>query len=257
MDQLIYKTYARYYDVIYRDYLRDSVPRLVDFIVNVFSIDAERNVKDVLDVACGTGGPTIELAKRGYTLVGVDINREVIEIARRKAAELDISVRFEVGDMRKLQFNNDFDAAMCIFTSINYNLTDEDILATLRGIHRSLRKGGVFIADFPNPLMAERWFYGTPIIWRVDEENRSILIIDSVLMNRVTLMIDWVRTLIVHEQGQVKMIPDRHRLRAYTANEMKLLARMAGFRKVKIYGDMNISEEPPRHARRLFLVAVK
>jgi len=63
-EHVLYSVLAGYYDVIYQDYLTSVVPRLVDFVEEVFKRDAGRPVKEVLDLACGTGGPTLELAKK-------------------------------------------------------------------------------------------------------------------------------------------------------------------------------------------------
>lgn len=253
----LYSGYARYYDVIYAEYLRRVVPRLVDFAVEVLRREAEREVRDVLDVACGTGGPTLELARRGFRVVGVDVSPAMVEIARRKAAEAGVDARFEVVDMRELEYEEEFDAATCFFTSINYNVTDGDLERTLRGVYRALRRGGVFLADAPNPLRARRWLEGVPSAWRVDGEGVSILVIDAVAMSSVSGLIDWNRTLLISEEGRLTMVADRHRLRAYTAGELKLFARLAGFRRARIYGDMKLTEEEPSDARRLFLAAVK
>lgn len=181
----------------------------------------------------------------------------MVRIARRKARERGLDVEFVVGDMRRLGFASRFDAVTCFFTSINYNVMYDDLLQTFRGVYESLREGGVFVADAPNPYRAERWLKGTPSIWRVDAGETSILVLDAVYMSSVSAEIDWNRTLIVSEKGEVKMYPDRHVLRGYTAGELKYFAKQAGFKEVKIYGDMRITEQEPRDAKRLYLVAVK
>ena len=257
MDLQIYTRYAKYYDVLYRDYLERSVPKLIDFTVKVFKEVARRDVRDVLDIACGTGGPTIELARRGYRVVGLDISRDMVRIARRKAVSAGVRAVFKVGDMRRIRFRRRFDAVTCFFTSINYNVSDDDMLSTMKGVFRALRDGGVFIADAPNPYRAERWLRGEPVVWRVDHDDVSILILDSVVMGRVSALIEWERTLVVKEGGRVTMIPDHHRLRAYSANELKLFAKLAGFSDVRVYGDFRIEDVEPRDARRLVLVATR
>ncbi len=254
----LYTEYARYYDVIYHEYLVERVPRIIDFVEDVFKRDAERDVRDVLDIACGTGGPTIELARRGYRVLGLDISSEMIKIAREKARKNGVQVDFKLGDMRRLNFNEEFDAVTCFFSSLGYNLSDEDISNTLRGVYNSLRKGGVFIADVPNPLHRfDRWVKGTPVIWRVQSDNISILVIDvKWLTNTVTPILEWERTLIVKHNDKIDMLFDKHKLRLYTASELKLYSRITGFKKTKIYGDYNFIEDP-KQAGRLILVAVK
>ena len=58
--------------------------------------------------------------------------------------------------MRNLGFNEEFDAITCFFTSINFNVTDENMESTMKGIYKGLRRGGVFIVDVPNPFRAEK-----------------------------------------------------------------------------------------------------
>lgn len=255
----LYTKYARYYDVIYRDYLIQKVPKIIDFVERVFRQEAEREVKEILDIACGTGGPTIELARRGYRVVGLDASPQMLEIAREKAKKMRIDVVFKLGDMRKLDFNEEFDAVTCFFSSLGYNLSDEDIMNTLKGVYNSLRKGGVFIADVPNPFHRLDKLLQGPVtnVWRVHEDNVNILIIDvRWLENTVAPLLEWERTLIVDHNGRMDMFFDLHKLRLYTANELKLYSRIAGFKKTKIYGDYNLIEDP-KQAGRLILVAVK
>ena len=253
----LYTKFAYLYDLIYSSYLEKSVPRIIDFIEEIFRKDAKRKVTDILDIACGTGGPTVELAKRGYNVLGLDISQQMIDIAKEKATRLGLEISFQVGDMRHLEFKERFDAVTCIFTSLNYNTSSEDMLNTLKGVYNSLRPGGVFIADCPNPLRSERWIEGIPYVWRVDKNGKNILIIDAVIMDTVSLLVDWRRTIIVNGENGLEMYPDYHKLRLYTANELKLLGSMAGFRTVKIYGDLKITTEEPRDAKRLIMVAIK
>ena len=89
----------------------ERVPKIVDFVEEVFKRDAERDVGDVLDIAYGTGGSTIELAQRGYRVLGLDISSEMIEIAQEKAKKNGIQADFRLGDMRGLNFSKEFDSA--------------------------------------------------------------------------------------------------------------------------------------------------
>jgi len=252
---LLYTEYAKYYDMIYKEYLEIRVPKLVDFIVKVFKEDSRRRVVDVLDIACGTGGPTIELARRGYKVLGVDISEQMIRIAREKAQDEGLPVKFGVCDMRNLNFKEEFDAATCLFTSISYNASKDDMLKTLRGVYKALRPGGVFIADNPNPFRSERAFQGIPYIRSIRRAETRMLIIDMVEAHPVTAKVHWNRTLVIDSPDGLKMAIDTHNLKFYTATELKLFAELAGFSEAKIYGDMRRAE--PRDSRRLFLVAIK
>ena len=157
--------------------------------------------------------------------------------------------------MRRLWFEEEFDAATCFFTSINYNLSDEDMLATLRGVYQSLKPGGVFLADTVNPLVrTPEMMRGTTQVWRVQRGNEVILVFDVKRLDE-SLILEWERTLLVAGPGGIRVLPDHHRLRLFTASELRLFARLAGFRNVKVYGDYERRERGD--ARRLILVAVK
>ncbi len=256
MDHLLYTELAEYYDVIYRRYLEETVPRTVEFVRSIFNRDARINVRRILDLACGTGGPTIELARRGYDVVGVDLHQEVIDIARRKASSLgNLNVTFIRSDVRKLNFREEFDAATMFFTSINYMTEFEDLVSLFETVRRAIRRGGVFIADAPNPLAFLRWHEG-PIVWDAEMGDRKLLMIDYHDIEDVRCLVHFRRAITVIERdGSSKTYLMHDVIRLYTAQELRLAASMANFSQVKIYGDMKFEE--PRKAKRLFLVALK
>src|SRR5262245_18003598 len=66
----------------------------------------------VLDLACGTGRHSIELARRGFSVLGVDIATDLLEVADRDAAEADGDVSFLEADLRELPFEEEFDVVL-------------------------------------------------------------------------------------------------------------------------------------------------
>ena len=102
----------------------------------------------VLDLACGTGGHALELAALGYEVVGVDIAEGMLQEARRKASSRGLAVEFLCQDLRQLDVEEGtYDAAVCLFDSLGYLLTDADISYALSRVHRSLKPGGVFVVE--------------------------------------------------------------------------------------------------------------
>ncbi|WP_372883768.1 class I SAM-dependent methyltransferase [Pyrococcus kukulkanii] len=112
--------------------------------------DAKREVREVLDLACGTGIPTVELANRGYNVVGIDLHEEMLEVARRKTGK----VKFIQGNALEINFREEFDAVMMLFSSITY-FNEEELMILFRKVHEALRPGGVFIADFSPVVRGE------------------------------------------------------------------------------------------------------
>ena len=268
-EHLLYTTLARYYDVIYREYLENVVPRLVDAYEQVFREYAERVVRDVLDIACGTGGPSLELARRGYNVVGVDLHEEMIRIAMEKAAKAELSASFRVADARDLARvfpTQVFDAVTMFFSSINYMTSLSDLASLMRSAHYVLRMGGVFVADAPNPYSS---FYrhgsrgeNTAIAWSVEhrEAHERIVLLDwrevTDWLNGVVRLMRLVT--IAGETGETKSYLVSDALRYYTGTELELVAQNTGFRKARTlcYQGGRVSEKSSSCPRLVF-VAVK
>src|SRR5208282_819710 len=119
LKQALYRQLADYYDRFYwgKDYGRE-----VDFLTKAFLRYGVR-VRDILEVACGTGNHTKILTAKGFRVTGVDINGDMLRIARMK---LGRRANFIRGDMRELKDflpANAYDAVVCLFSSISYNQT--------------------------------------------------------------------------------------------------------------------------------------
>jgi len=116
----LYTVLAEYYDAIYRK-RAERVGKEIDFVKELFRKEAERGVKKILDLACGTGIPTLELARRGYDEVtGLDLHEEMLIVAKRKAEGEGLNVEFIQGNALELDFEEEFDAVTTFFSSIMY-----------------------------------------------------------------------------------------------------------------------------------------
>src|SRR5713101_6171626 len=95
----------------------------------------------VLDLACGTGNVTLELERRGYRVTGVDNSAAMLRQAQTKPAR---HARFLLQDARSLHLPEPVDACVCLFDSLNYLLTPEELAAAFTGVSRSLHPRGLF-----------------------------------------------------------------------------------------------------------------
>jgi SAM-dependent methyltransferase len=126
----------------------------VDFLVDLLGLPAGARI---LDVGCGPGRHSLELARRGYETVGVDIAPRFIEIARDQAAQEGVPATFVHADARELAFDAAFDAAICLCEGAFGLAGDDDgHERVLAGVARALRPGAPFVLTAINALSAAR-----------------------------------------------------------------------------------------------------
>ena len=139
----MYNTLSKYYDHVF--------PAGVEPLNMMQSFLPAGKAENILDLACGSGSYSIELAARGFKVYGLDYETEMIELARAKAAARGLTVDFRQGDMRDLaSLPENFDAALCIGNSIVHLLTGDDLRQSLRETNRHLRQGGIYLLQTVN-----------------------------------------------------------------------------------------------------------
>ena len=107
----------------------------------------------ILDIGCGTGRHSIELAKRGYEIVGIDLSESLLNRAKEKASEKNVQIDFRKHDARKLNFEREFDLVIMLCEG-GFSLmeTDEMNFQILRNASNALLPNGKFIFTTLNAL---------------------------------------------------------------------------------------------------------
>lgn len=110
----------------------------------------------VLDLACGIGRHSLELRRRGFEVVGVDISPELLEIAAGEAELQNLDVEFMQADLRELALADEFDIVLSLNDgAVGYFETDEENARTFEVVAQALRAGGGHLVQLPNVLHAE------------------------------------------------------------------------------------------------------
>ena len=202
----------------------------------------------ILDLACGAGRHSIELARRGYDVVGFDLSPALLKTARAAARQAKVRVAFDRGDMRALPYRNEFDAVINMFSSFGYFEGAEDDRKALAGVARALRRRGKFLMErFNREAMA----YELPMQgWRILEDGGIILQEDvfEPLRGRYE-----TRQIVVDRKGTRKHVGS---VRAYTLPELEDLFDGAGLYLHRVLGGLDLSPYRAR-SRRIVLYAVK
>jgi SAM-dependent methyltransferase len=111
----------------------------------------------VLDLACGIGRHAMELRRRGFEVVGVDISAELLEMAESDAREQSLDIEFVEADLRQLDFEDEFDLVLSLNDgAVGYFETDEENFRTFEVVAQALRRGGGHLMQLPNVLHAEK-----------------------------------------------------------------------------------------------------
>ena len=112
----------------------------------------------ILDLCCGTGRHSVELARLGFDVVGVDRTTSYIEKAKQKVKEDNLQVAFIVGDMREYCQPNHFDAVVNLFGSFGYFENPDDNRQVVKNMYASLSPGGKFLIETAGKEIVARHF---------------------------------------------------------------------------------------------------
>lgn len=128
----------------------------VNFIINTLSLTGKERI---LDLACGFGRHSLSFARKGFSVVGVDITKDYIDDAIKTAKSSFLDVDFIRADIRDLQYDNEFDVALNLADgAIGYLENDEENLKIFDVIARALKPGGKHFMDICNAEHAEHFF---------------------------------------------------------------------------------------------------
>jgi SAM-dependent methyltransferase len=201
----------------------------------------------VLDMCCGIGRHSLELARRGHKVTGVDKTAAYLAKAREHADAEGLPVEFVQQEMKAFCRLDTFDAAMSLFTSFGYYDDPADNQRVLLNICSSLKTGGKLIVDL----------HGKETLAHVFKKRSWDRHGDHIIMEERTVVDDWAK---VYNHWTLLDGSQRHdfefTLHLYSAAELKAMLRKAGFGKVEAYGSFD--GKPYDHeAQRLVVVATK
>ena len=197
--------------------------------------------RHVLDVACGTGMHALELARRGYEVLGADLSAGMIDRARANAAAADVAVEFKVAGFGQLsaRTGTGFDAVLCLGNSLPHLLTPADLAAGLADFAACLRPGGLLLIQNRNfdavLSRGERWM--EPQAHR--EEGAEWLFLRFYDFEPDGTLAFHLVTLRREGDGQWAQGVTSTSLRPWVQEELAIALGVAGFCDSTFWGDMS------------------
>lgn len=214
----MYKKLAENYDLIYhwKDY-KTEADAIKDLIVKYKKSDG----KTLLDVGCGTG-MHIKYFKDDFSCTGIDINNEMVEVAKSKVYD----VIFEQGDMINFNLKTSFDVILCLFSSIGYVKTYSKLEKTIMNFAKHLKKGGVLIVE---PWFTKSAFWvGVPGMTTYDGEDVKIARLNTTKVEG-DLSIMEMHYLIAEKNKDIKHFVDVHELGLFEHDKTFEIMKKANF----------------------------
>lgn len=228
-----------------------------DFIEECFKKHLEKKPELVFDLACGTGSMTLELATRGYDMIGADLSEDMLTEAMDKAYDKGIEgVLFLKQDMREFELYGTVGAITCCLDSLNYLTEDGDLEKCFRCAHNYLDPNGLFIFDVNTPYKFEN-VYGDQhyIFENKNSYGENVYCGWQNDFDRDTGLCSFYLSVFTEEEdGRFSRADEIQTERCYSREQLTENLEKCGFELIGFYGDYAFSE-PPKDCERWYVVA--
>lgn len=210
----------------------------------------------VLDAGCAIGLHAMELARRGFSVAGIDLSKSMIREANAQAAGTNLAVRFFSGDFKGLGVlpGHPFDAVLCLGNTLASTKAGRETQQTLRAFHNALRRGGLLVVQIRDLSTIRRTGHTFPVrslrreggewilLRRHDPHPKGIRFLSTLLYRR-DLDSEWeVRT-------SDNVMPVRG------PSEWRRALSSAGFERIRIASDLTGAPRRARGGADLVLIA--
>jgi ubiquinone/menaquinone biosynthesis C-methylase UbiE len=244
-----YSSLAKYYDTLTRNV---NYSARADYLIQLLKkMNHEPGL--TLDLACGTGSLTLELAERGFDVYGLDASPEMLSVAQQKAAKAGHNILFICQKMQQMDLYGGVDTAVCMLDSVNHITMEADLQESFRRMAMFLNPGGLFVFDANTEYKHRNVLANNVFIY--DMEN-----VYCVWQNRcepksavVNVSLDLFERL---DDGTYHRSSEHFQERAYSEQQLRAMLERAGLKVEGVWADLSF-EAPKPETERLIVAASK
>ena len=237
-----YQKFAHVYDQVMDQQLYDE---WTDYAVRSFSHSAKRPVRKVMELACGTGEVSMRLDDKGYEVIGVDLSKNMLEIAEKKAQGRHIE--WLQADMRVLEEVPITDAVTLFSDSLCYLTDFEDVVSVFEAVYDHLEEGGIFLFDVHSLHQMKEVFPGYQ--YHFVEDDFAFLW-QSYELDEPGSVEHVIDMYIKQEDGNLyEHFQEVHEEQTFPIEMVEAALEMVGFTDIKVtadFGRSQVQETSPR-----------
>jgi SAM-dependent methyltransferase len=245
----MYTNFAYIYDKLMYDV---DYKKWADYIEKVF---AKNGIKPslVLDLGCGTGNFTMEMARRGYEMIGIDISADMLSCAKSKAENEKLDILYLNQDMTQFELYGTVDAIVCMMDSVNYITSKNDVKRLFKLVNNYLNPAGLFIFDINTYYKFDKTL-DKNVFYDVGEE---ITYIWENSFDKRRGICEFDLTFFVKEGEYYNRYEEIHFERAYTHPEITDFIEYSEMKLVSIYDELSFKTPGADSVRNFFVCREK
>ncbi|WP_285765411.1 class I SAM-dependent methyltransferase [Peribacillus sp. SI8-4] len=247
---MTYGRFAYVYDELMKDAPYEKWLMILTAKLEQYGIGGRK----VLDLACGTGEMTVELAQHGFEVTGVDLSDEMLLVANEKAVELGLTIPLFQQNMAELEGLGQFDCVTIFCDSLNYLRDEADIVKTFSRVHEHLQEGGLFLFDVHSIYKMEEVFQNHTFAVSDDE----VSYIWDCFPGEEPYSVEHELSFFVKDtqSGLYDRFDELHYQRTYPVDQYKTWLQQAGFTVTEVMADLE-EASPVTETERILFIASK
>ena len=220
-----------------------------DFIEAIFDKHGEKKIESVVDLGCGTGTMTIELARRGYDMTAVDGSADMLSVARSRDTTGG-GILWLMQELQSFELYGTVDAAVSCLDCVNHLTKRADVKSFFHWVHNYLEPGGLFLFDVNTPAKFERVYGDNAYIMETDTAYLGWQNSYTKSSGLCTFYLDVFRE---RDDGLYERTSGIQKERCYTKRTLDAMLKDAGFDLCAVYADYSFSA-PDENTERWYYV---